>query len=54
MRMSQIELSRMIGVYDNAVYHWESGVYLPRLDAFASLCGVLNCSPSDLIVEILS
>lgn len=50
--LSQIELSRVIGVTHDAVYSWESGRKQPKPEHRRKLVEVLRCSPDDLLAAL--
>ncbi len=52
--LSQKELAQRIGVSNSRVSNWEQGVNRPDADILASLCTVLNVSPSLLLGVRLS
>ena len=49
--MSQIELSKKIGVGTTSVYNWCNGVKIPRMDKVDKMCQIFGCKRSDLITD---
>jgi len=49
-RLTQLELSRHIGVTENTIQNWEKGrAGVEQIERFIKLCEVLHCKPEDLI-----
>jgi DNA-binding XRE family transcriptional regulator len=49
--LTQAEMARLIGVSQGAVWQWEHGQTVPRLDAFVKLCYTLGVGPAELMKE---
>ena len=47
--MTQLELSKRLGVGTTSVYNWCNGIKTPRMDKVDSMCKIFNCNRSDLI-----
>lgn len=48
--VTQLELSRVLGVSENTIQNWENGVaFVEQIDKIIRLCKKLNCSLEDLI-----
>lgn len=50
-QMTQIELSKRLGVGTTSVYNWCNGIKAPRMDKVDSMCEIFGCKRSDLISE---
>ena len=50
--MTQLELSKRLGVGTTSVYNWCNGIKTPRMDKVDSMCKIFNCNRSDLIEDI--
>ena len=48
-RMTQPELAKALGVQTQTVWRWEHGEREPSLDIVKKLCGILNCTESELL-----
>jgi len=46
---SQRELAQLIGVSNSCISNWEQGTHRPDVDILATICKVLEVSPSDLL-----
>ena len=46
-----IEVMRALNVSDAAVYQWETGVTMPRIDKLKKLAELYNCTVDDLLKE---
>lgn len=49
--MTQLELSKRLGVGTTSVYNWCNGIKTPRMDKVDAMCAIFNCKRSDLISE---
>lgn len=49
--MTQVDLSKRLGVGTTSVYNWCNGVKTPRMDKVDAMCRIFNCKRSDLISE---
>lgn len=49
--MTQLELSKRLGVGTTSVYNWCNGIKTPRMDKIDAMCSIFNCRRSDLISE---
>ncbi len=49
--MTQIDLSKRLGVGTTSVYNWCNGIKTPRMDKVDAMCNIFNCSRSDLMEE---
>lgn len=49
--MTQLELSKRLGVGTTSVYNWCNGIKTPRMDKVDSMCKIFNCNRSDLIED---
>lgn len=47
--MTQLELSRRLGVGTTSVSNWCNGIKVPRMDKVDMMCSVFNCKRSDLM-----
>ncbi len=48
--MTQLELSRKLGISETTMQNWESGrAGLEQLERFVKLCQLLNCQAEDLV-----
>lgn len=47
--MKQSELARRMGVRQNTVSQWESGINHPRVDMLPDLADVLGCTLDELL-----
>ncbi len=53
-KLSQKELTALIGVSNSRVSNWEQGINRPDADILADICRALNVSPSELLNVHLS
>lgn len=53
-KLSQKQLSELIGVSNSRVSNWEQGINRPDADILAELCRALQVSPSELLDVHLS
>lgn len=49
--MTQIELSKILGVGTTSVYNWCNGIKTPRMDKVDKMCEIFNCKRSDLMED---
>lgn len=49
MKMTQQQLADCIGVEQNTVSQWESGVRNPRIELLPKLAKILNCTVDELL-----
>lgn len=49
--MTQLELSKLLGVGTTSVYNWCSGLKTPRMDKVDKMCQIFHCKRSDLIED---
>ena len=49
--MTQLELSKRLGVGTTSVYNWCNGIKTPRMDKVGSVSEIFNCNRSDLIED---
>lgn len=49
--MTQLQLSKRLGVGTTSVYNWCNGIKTPRMDKVDAMCAIFNCKRSDLISE---
>ena len=49
--MTQVELSKKLGVGTTSVYNWCNGVKSPRMDKVDAMCKLFGCRRSDLMEE---
>lgn len=49
--MTQLELSKRLGVGTTSVYNWCNGIKTPRMDKVDAMCKIFNCKRSDLTEE---
>lgn len=49
--MTQLELSKKLGVGTTSVYNWCNGIKTPRMDKVDAMCEIFNCKRSDLMQE---
>lgn len=49
--MTQLELSKKLGVGTTSVYNWCNGIKTPRMNKLDSMCNIFDCKRSDLIEE---
>lgn len=47
--MSQIELSKKVGVTDSAICQYESGKRMPNIKMLKKIATVFNCSVDELL-----
>ena len=49
--MTQLELSKRLGVGTTSVYNWCNGLKSPRMDKVDAMCKIFNCKRSDLMED---
>lgn len=49
--MTQLELSKRLGVGTTSVYNWCNGIKTPRMDKVDAMCEIFNCNRSDLMED---
>lgn len=49
--MEQLELADKLGVSNKTISSWECGRTEPRMGMIEKMCGILNCTKSDLLDE---
>lgn len=49
--MTQLELSKRLGVGTTSVYNWCNAIKTPRMDKVDAMCSIFGCKRSDLISE---
>ncbi len=49
--MTQLELSKRLGVGTTSVYNWCNGLKSPRMDKVDAMCKIFNCNRSDLMED---
>lgn len=49
--MTQLELSKKLGVGTTSVYNWCNGIKTPRMDKVDAMCSIFHCSRSDLMED---
>ncbi|MCD8149118.1 MAG: helix-turn-helix domain-containing protein [Clostridiales bacterium] len=49
--MTQLELSKRLGVGTTSVYNWTNGIKTPRMDKVDAMCQIFHCRRSDLMEE---
>lgn len=49
--MTQLELSKRLGVGTTSVYNWCNGIKTPRMDKVDAMCRIFNCKRSDLMED---
>ena len=49
--MTQLELSKRLGVGTTSVYNWCNGIKTPRMDKVDAMCEIFHCKRSDLIED---
>lgn len=49
--MTQLELSKRLGVGSTSVYNWCNGIKAPRMDKVDKMCEIFHCKRSDLIED---
>lgn len=49
--MTQLELSKRLGVASSAVNYWVKGIKNPRMDKVDKMCEIFGCKRSDLMQD---
>lgn len=49
--MTQLELSKRLGVGTTSVYNWCNGIKTPRMDKVDAMCRIFNCTRTDLMED---
>ena len=49
LKITQLQLVLDLPV--NSIYNWQRG-YLPKIETLETLCQLLSCSPSDLVIPV--
>lgn len=49
--MTQLELSKRLGVGTTSVYNWCNGIKTPRMDKVDAMCEIFHCKRSDLMED---
>lgn len=49
--MTQLELSKRLGVGTTSVYNWCNGLKTPRMDKVDAMCEIFQCNRSDFIED---
>ena len=49
--LTQLELSKLLGVGTTSVYNWCNGIKTPRMDKVDAMCQIFHCRRSDLVTE---
>lgn len=49
--MTQLELSKRLGVGTTSVYNWYNGLKTPRMDKVDAMCEIFHCNRSDFIED---
>lgn len=49
--MTQLDLSKRLGVGTTSVYNWCNAIKTPRMDKVDAMCEIFNCNRSDLIED---
>lgn len=49
--MTQLELSKRLGVGTTSVYNWCNGIKTPRMDKVDAMCQIFDCLRSDLMED---
>lgn len=49
--MTQLELSKKLGVGTTSVYNWCNGIKTPRMDKVDAMCSLFGCRRADLIED---
>lgn len=49
--MTQLELSKRLGVGTTSVYNWCNGIKTPRMDKVDAMCKIFDCKRSDLMED---
>lgn len=49
--ITQLELSKRLGVGTTSVYNWCNGIKTPRMDKIDAMCEIFHCKRSDLMED---
>lgn len=49
--ITQLELSKRLGVGTTSVYNWCNGIKTPRMDKVDAMCEIFHCKRSDLMSD---
>ena len=49
--ITQLELSKHLGVGTTSVYNWCNGIKTPRMDKVDAMCEIFHCKRSDLMED---
>lgn len=49
--ITQLELSKRLGVGTTSVYNWCNGIKTPRMSKVDAMCEIFHCKRSDLIAD---
>lgn len=49
--MTQLELSKRLGVGTTSVYNWCNAIKTPRMDKVDAMCEIFNCKRSDFMQD---
>lgn len=49
--MTQLELSKRLGVGTTSVYNWCNGIKSPRMDKVDKMCEIFHCKRSDFMED---
>lgn len=50
-QMTQLELSKRLGVGITSVYNWCNGIKTPRMDKVDAMCEIFNCNRTDFMED---
>lgn len=50
--ITQLELSKRLGVGTTSVYNWCNGIKTPRMDKVDAMCRIFHCKRSDLMEDV--
>ena len=48
-KLTQVELSKLLGISQSAIAMWETGQSFPRTELLPKLAEILNCSVDELL-----
>lgn len=52
--ITQLELSKRLGVGTTSVYNWCNGIKTPRMDKVDAMCELFHCKRSDLMNDSIN
>ena len=52
--ITQLELSKRLGVGTTSVYNWCNGIKTPRMDKVDAMCEIFHCKRSDLMNDSIN